>query len=87
MIRVGFTEIALFATPFVLYAAFLLASRAGALDAQSWPLPRLIALAVVSFVLVLGSFVFFANRGGAPVGATYVPAHMENGKFVPGSVR
>jgi Family of unknown function (DUF6111) len=87
MIRVGFTEIALFAAPFVLYAAFLWASRAGALNAQSWPLQRLLALAIVSFVLVIGSFVFFVNRGDAPVGATYVPAHMENGKFVPGSVR
>jgi Family of unknown function (DUF6111) len=87
MIRIGFTEIALFATPFLLYAVFLWARRTGTLDAQSWPLSRLVALVVVSFALVAGSLVYFANRTGAPPGATYVPAHMENGKFVPGTVK
>jgi Family of unknown function (DUF6111) len=87
MIRVGFTEIALFATPFVLYAVFLWASRASAMDAQSWPPSRLITLAIVSFALVLGSFIFFANHTGAPVGSTYVPAHIDNGKFVPGTTQ
>jgi hypothetical protein len=87
MIRVGFTEIALFAMPFVLYAAFLWASRTGIFDAQSWPLSRLVALALVSLALVAGSLVYFANRTGAPPGSTYVPAHIENGRFVPGTVK
>jgi hypothetical protein len=34
--------------------------------------------------MVVGSFVYFANFSGAPPGSTYVPAHIENGKFVPG---
>jgi Family of unknown function (DUF6111) len=87
MIRIGATEILLFATPFVLYAAFLWATRAGALQPDSWPLSRLIVLAILSFALVIGSFIYFANYTGAPVGSTYVPAHIENGKFVPGQVR
>jgi heme/copper-type cytochrome/quinol oxidase subunit 3 len=87
MIRIGLTEIALFATPFVLYATFLWASRTGALDADSWPISRLVALAVVSFLLVASSFVYFANHTGAPPGVTYVPAHMENGKLVPGTTQ
>jgi hypothetical protein len=85
MIRVGFTELLLFAAPFVLYAAFLWATRAGVLDVQSWPLSRVITLAIVAFALVIGSFVYFANFTGSPPGSTYVPAHMENGKFVPGT--
>jgi Family of unknown function (DUF6111) len=85
MIRIGFTEILLFAAPFVLYAAFLWATRAGVLDVQSWPLSRVIALAIVAFAMVIGSFVYFANLTGAPPGSTYVPAHMENGKLVPGT--
>jgi Family of unknown function (DUF6111) len=87
MIRIGFTEIALFATPFVLYAVFLWATRAGVMDPESWPVSRLITLAIVSFLLMIGSFVYFANFTGAPPGSTYVPAHIEDGKFVPGQVR
>jgi Family of unknown function (DUF6111) len=87
MIRVGFTEIILFAMPFVLYAAFLWATRAGVMDPESWPVSRLITLAILSFLLVIGSFIYFANYTGAPPGSTYVPAHIEDGKFVPGKTK
>lgn len=87
MIRIGITELVLFAMPFLLYAVFLWATRAGVMDPESWPVSRLIALAIVAFLLVIGSFVYFANYTGAPPGSTYVPAHMENGKFVPGQVK
>jgi hypothetical protein len=87
MIRIGFTEIALFLLPFVLYGVFLWATKAGVMDLQSWPLSRVITLAIIAFVLVIGSFLYFANFTGAPPGSTYVPAHMENGKFVPGTTR
>ena len=85
MIRIGFTEILLFAAPFALYAVFLWATRAGVIDVESWPLSRLVMLAITSCLLVIGSFIYFANFTGAPPGSTYVPAHMENGKFVPGT--
>lgn len=87
MLRVGLTEIILFAMPFVLYAVFLWATREGVLHPDSWPISRLVMLAIVSCLLVIGSFVYFANYTGAPPGSTYVPAHMEDGKFVPGQVR
>jgi hypothetical protein len=84
MIRPIFTEIGLFLAPFVLYAAFLLATRAGMLDAKSWTPPRLAALVIASLVLVVGSFLVLAQFSRAPPGSTYVPAHVEGGKFVPG---
>lgn len=87
MIRIGFTEIALFLAPFVLYAVFLWATRAGVMDAEFWPISRIIWLAIAAFALVIGSFVYFAHFTGAPPGSTYVPAHIENGKFVPGQTR
>lgn len=87
MIRIGFTEIALFAAPFVLYAVFLWATKEGVLDTESWPLSRLAWLGIAALALVVGSFVYFANFTGAPPGSTYVPAHIENGKFVPGQTR
>ncbi len=87
MIRIGFTEIFLFLAPFVLYAVFLWATKAGVMHPDSWPVSRIVWLAIAAFLLVVGSFVFFAYFTGAPPGSTYVPAHMENGKFVPGRVR
>jgi len=83
MIRPVATEIALFVTPFAIYAAFLIATRAGVLDAEAWSMRRV----VISLILVVGSFVLLAQFGGAPPGSTYVPAHVEDGKFVPGSTK
>jgi hypothetical protein len=87
MIRPVFTEIALFLTPFVLYAAFLWATRAGVLQWSSWSVRRIAALVIASLLLVIGSFIVLAKFSGAPPGSTYVPAHVEDGKFVPGSTR
>ena len=87
MIRPIATEIGLFLTPFLLYAAFLWATRAGVMDRAQWPLTRVITLAIVAMLLMLGSFLFFANYGSAPVGQEYVPAHVEDGKLVPGRLR
>ena len=87
MIRPVATEIILFLAPFVLYAVFLWATKAGVMDIESWPLSRLAWLTIAALVLVVGSFVYFAHFTGAPPGSTYVPAHIENGKFVPGQTR
>jgi hypothetical protein len=87
MIRSLFTEVLFFVTPFVLYGVFLWATKAGVLDASSWPASRIVTLAILACLLVIGSFVYFANYTGAPPGSTYVPAHVEDGKFVPGQNR
>lgn len=87
MIRPVFTEIVLFLTPFILYGVFLWTTQAGVLDLKSWPLVRVATLAILALLLVLGSFIYFAHFSGAPPGSTYVPAHMENGKFVPGQAK
>lgn len=87
MIRPVLTEIALFLTPFVLYAVFLIASNAGVLQTKSWAPRRLALLLIAALVLMIGSFVVLAQFSGAPPGSTYVPAHIEDGKFVPGHTR
>ncbi len=87
MIRPAFTEIALFLLPFVLYAVFLWATKAGVMEPDSWPVSRLVWLTIAALVLVIGSFIYFANYTGAPPGSRYVPAHIEDGKFVPGQAR
>jgi hypothetical protein len=87
MIRPVLTELALFLAPFVLYLVFLWATRARVLDPASWSWSILGWLTIAALLLVVGSFVVIAQFGGAPPGSTYVPAHMENGKFVPGTTQ
>lgn len=84
MIRPVLTEIGIFLIPFAVYAMFLVATRAGVFAQSSWPLHLVAKLALGSLVLVVISFILLAHFSGAPPGATYVPAHIENGKLVPG---
>jgi hypothetical protein len=87
MIRTGATEIVLFLLPFAFYAVYLFATRANVLHPNSWPLAHISWLLGAALLLVVGSFIYFANYSGAPVGSTYVPAHIEDGKFVPQQIR
>jgi hypothetical protein len=84
MIRPIFTEFALFLAPFVAYALFLWATRAGVLDVSAWSLPRLMWLTIAALASVIASFLVLAEFSGSPPGSTYVPAHLENGQLVPG---
>jgi len=84
MIRPIFTELSLFIAPFVAYALFLWATRAGVLDLSAWSAPRLMWLTASALVLVIASLLALAEFSGAPPHSNYVPAHMENGKLVPG---
>jgi hypothetical protein len=87
MIRPILIEIGLFIAPFVIYAVLLVVTLKGVLQPSAWGIRRVAALGIAGFVLMLGSFVIFAQFSGAPPGSTYVPAHIENGKFVPGTTR
>ena len=84
MIRPVFTEVALFLIPFLTYAVFLWATRAGVLDPAAWSATRLAWLLIAALSLMVGSFVVLAQFGGAPAGSTYVPAHVDGGKLRPG---
>jgi hypothetical protein len=87
MIRPVLTELALFVTPFVAYAVFLWATQAKVLDLERWSLGTIMWLTIAAFALMGGSFVVLAQFGGSPPGSTYIPAHMEDGKFVPGTTK
>jgi hypothetical protein len=84
MIRPVLTEVGIFLIPFAVYALFLIATRSGFLSTTSWPLHIIAKLALGSLLLVLLSFILLAHFSGAPPRSTYVPAHLENGKLVPG---
>ena len=84
MIRPAFTEIGIFLIPFAIYALFLFATRSGTLVQSSWPLHVIAKLILGSLLLVVISLVMLAHFRAKP-GSTYVPAHLENGKLIPGA--
>jgi hypothetical protein len=73
-----FVEIALFLSPFVIFAAWrMTATVSGA------PSPRVIAASVALLVLLLAGLLWFRREGALPPAAGYVPATLENGRVVP----
>jgi hypothetical protein len=85
MIRPVLTEVGIFLIPFAAYAIFLIATRSGVLASTSWPAHLVAKLVLGSLLLVVVSFVLLAHFSGAPPNSTYIPAHIEDGKFVPGA--
>ena len=85
MIRPAFTEIGIFLIPFAVYALFLVATRSGLMLQSSWPLHIIAKLVLGSLVLVVVSFVLLAHFSGGSPNSTYIPAHIENGRLVPGA--
>ena len=84
MIRPAFTEVGIFLIPFAAYALFLIATRAGLLTPNSWPMHLVAKLAAAAVLLVAISLVLLAQFSTSSPNSRYVPAHVENGKFVPG---
>jgi hypothetical protein len=87
MIRPILLELVLFLTPFAAYAFLLWAKSHGVFDPESWPLRTVVALTVAALVLMAASAVITAQVSGAPPGSTYVPAHVEGGRLVPGTTK
>jgi hypothetical protein len=85
MIRPALTEVGIFLIPFAVYALFLIATRSGMWVPASWPLHIVAKLVLGSLILIVISFVLLAHFSGAEPNSTYVPAHIENGKFIPGA--
>jgi Family of unknown function (DUF6111) len=87
MIRPALTEIGVFLAPFAIYTLFLVATRSGLLVQSSWPVIVVGRLLLASLLLVVVSLVLLAQFSGAPPDSTYFPAHLENGRLVPGVER
>jgi hypothetical protein len=87
MIRPILVELLLFLTPFAAYAILLWAKSHGVFDPESWPLRTVVGLTLTALALMAVSAFVAAQLSGAPPGSTYVPAHVENGRLVPGTVQ
>jgi hypothetical protein len=85
MIRPVLTEIGIFLVPFVVYALFLAATRSGLFVQSSWPVAVVARLVLAALVLVIAGLIGLAHFSGAAPDSTYVPAHVVNGKLVPGT--
>ena len=85
MIRPVLTGVGIFLIHFAVYIVFLIATRSGLLVPASWPLHLVAKLTVAALLLVIASLVLLAEFSGAPPHSTYVPAHIENGRLVPGA--
>jgi len=87
MIRPVLTEIGIFLIPFAVYALFLAATRSGLFARSSWPVTVVSRLVLVALALVIAGLIGLAQFSGGGPDSTYVPAHIEDGKFVPGRER
>ena len=87
MIRLIATELVLFLVPFAAYAIFVWATHEGFVDPVAWSAQRLAWLTIVALVLIASSFFLIAEFAGAPPSAAYVPAHLDNGRLVPGTMK
>lgn len=87
MARTIFTEIALFLAPFAIYAIVLLLTRRAPRDREHWGLKVVGGLAAAGLVLVAISLVWLSHYGGFGTSGTYIPAHLEDGKLVPGRTK
>ncbi|MBR1177799.1 hypothetical protein JQ617_27830 [Bradyrhizobium sp. KB893862 SZCCT0404] len=85
MIRPVLTEIGIFLIPFAVYALFLAATRSGLFARSSWPVTIVARLALVALALVIAGLIGLAHFSGGGPDSTYIPAHIDNGKFVPGT--
>ena len=85
MSRIAF-QLVLFLAPFIAYAIWLHLTKRGWRAPEHWrgvPMAWLVAAAVG---LTLASLATLALTTGGSTRSLYLPAHMENGVFVPGRI-
>ncbi len=85
MIRSLIEEITLFLLPFAAFALWLVFRKKTPLKAAHWD-GQLSILALIGLLFVAAGL-FYTGWTAERSRGTYVPAHMENGRFVPGEFR
>ncbi len=83
----AFSEVAfLYLVPFAVYLLVLVIRRLAILSLDRWTRRVVTRLSVAGLALVLGGLLlngFFADRHEG----AYAPAHIENGRLVPGAIQ
>lgn len=73
--------------PFALYGAYLWWVKRMQAGHPGWREAPWAWLTIAGFLLAAASFVVYGLITGEPVGGIYEPAHVEDGKLVPGRIR
>ena len=77
---------AFFVAPFILYVVYLLARGRHLLKPAHLPNATVISLTIAGLAVAVAGMLWFGFGAERPTGA-YVPAHVENGKIVPGQFK
>lgn len=75
--------VALFLVPFLIYVVYLLARRRNPAKAAHWGDGRALWLTIAGLVVAVGGMLVFGFTTNRQQGG-YTPAHVENGRVVPG---
>ena len=83
MLRAALEPIALFLSPFVIFAAYLVLRARYPLALEHWSRSRVATLTLIGLAVAIAGMAFLALT--APRGqGRYIPAHLENGVPVQG---
>ncbi len=85
MLRAALEPLALFLSPFVVFAIYLVLRTRYPLAIEHWTRSRVATLTLVGLAVAAGGMAllaFVAPRGHG----TYIPAHLENGRLIPGHI-
>lgn len=77
-VMLRFVELALFLSPFLLFALWRVTAYAG------WPSSRLIAASFAALLVLLAALLWFHQEGTLPSDSAYVPAQLQDGRIIPG---
>lgn len=86
MLRFLSFDAVFFLLPFIAYGLWLLATRRRIGGVSEWEVRTVATLCLIGAVLMIASILLFIHFDREPPGGTYVPAHMENGKIIPGHI-
>ncbi len=75
-----------FLVPFAAYAGWLVFTRGSLSNVEDWQARTVAYLAIIGAALLLGVLAIFTTYRITPPGGTYVPAHMDNGRIIPGHI-
>ncbi|HVY21535.1 MAG TPA: DUF6111 family protein [Bauldia sp.] len=84
MLRFVAFDAIFFLLPFAAYALWLVLTRRTLTNAADWQVRTIGYLALAGAVIVVGILIAFVHLDADAPGGVYVPAHLENGKIVPG---
>lgn len=74
---------AFFVAPFVAYVVYLLVRCRHPLKPVHWPGSAVVSLTIAGLLIAVAGMLWFGFGARRQTGA-YVPAHVENGRVVPG---